>query len=265
VTTATRRGRFQGVLQILRFNWPMYAAAAVGLGGGAAGVAFLPLPSFVRTAVLIGIAAAGFWLLVSLAVSHYVYDRAGLYDGEWLARAVRQPPRGYANLHAGFDEFSTVLEARFPDTERVVLDFFDARTMTEPSIVRARALATSQPPAQQVDFAALPLKDRELDAAFLIFAAHELREHSARAQLLRELHRALRRDGSVVLVEHLRDAANFLAFGPGFLHFHSRAQWLRGITEAGFHVADEFPLTAFVRVFVLQKATVESNQPAVAI
>ena len=253
MTTATGRGQFQGVLQILRFNWPMYAAAAVVLGGGGAAVAFLPLPGLLRTAALIGIATAAFWLLVSLAVSHYIYDRSGIYDGEWLPRAVPRAPRRYANLHAGFDEFSNVLAARFSESERVVLDFFDAERMTEPSIARARALGTDQPPAQQVDFASLPLMDGELDAAFLIFAAHELRAPDTRAQLLRELERSLGRDGRIILVEHLRDAANFFAFGPGFLHFHSRAQWLNAVAAAGLYVADEFSLTAFVQVFVLEK------------
>lgn len=253
MTAGTHRSRFQGVLQILRFNLPMYAAAAVVLGGGAAAVCFLPLPSLVRTAALLGIAAAAFWLLVSLAVSHYVYDRAGIYAGEWLARALRRPPRRYANLHAGFDEFSNVLAARFPESERVTLDFFDAKRMTEPSIARARALTTNQPPAQQADFASLPLKDGQLDAAFLIFAAHELREHDARAQLFRELQRSLAADARVVVVEHLRDVANFFAFGPGFLHFHSRAQWLDAVAAARLKVVDEFLLTAFVRVFVLEK------------
>lgn len=253
MTAGTRRGRFRGVLQILRFNWPMYAAAAVVLGGGAIVIAFLPLPEFLRIAALAGIGAAAFWLLVSLAVSHYVYDRAGLYHGEWLARAVPASPRRYANLHAGFDEFSHVLATRFPQSERVVLDFFDAKRMTEPSIARARALATNQPPAQQADFSALPLKDGELDAAFLVFAAHELREHKARAQLLAELQRSLAPNGRIVLVEHLRNAANFFAFGPGFLHFHSRAQWLHAVAAARLVVADEFSLTAFVRVFVLEK------------
>ncbi|HEX8281270.1 MAG TPA: hypothetical protein VF551_07825, partial [Chthoniobacterales bacterium] len=113
------------MLQILRFNWPMYVTAAVVLGGGAVVVSFLPLYPLLRATMLIGIAAAGFWLLVSLAVSHYVYDLAGIYAGEWLERAVRQPPTRYANLHAGFDEFSNVLAARFPQSESIIFDFFD--------------------------------------------------------------------------------------------------------------------------------------------
>ena len=253
VTTPLRRGRYQGVLQILRFNWPMYASAAVVLGAGAAAVGFVPLPLFIRFATLIGIGAAAFWLLVSLAVSHYVYDLAGIYGGHWLARAVRRPPQHYANLHAGFDEFSHVLAERFPESQRHLLDFFDTKRMTEPSIARAREVTKNQAAAQQVDFRSLPLLDDQLDAAFLIFAAHELREPDARVQLFRELHRSLTRSGSIVLVEHLRDVSNFIAFGPGFFHFHSRGQWLDDFAAARLRPAKEFSLTPFVHVFVLDK------------
>lgn len=231
----------------------MYLVAAAVLGGGAAAVSFVPLPALVRTAALVALGAAGFWLLVSLGVSHYVYDLAGIYRGDWLTRAVPRSPQFYGNLHAGFDEFSDVLAARFPESQHLLLDFFDAKRMTEPSIARARDAANNQPAAQQVDFRLLPLQDERLDAAFLLFAAHELREHDARVQLFRELHRSLTPNGCVVLVEHLRDVPNFIAFGPGFLHFHSRAQWLDDFAAAGLRAAKEFSLTPFVHVFVLEK------------
>lgn len=250
---ALKRGRFQGVAQIVQFNWPMYAAAAVVLGGGAAVIHWLSPPNLVRLAAFGGIAAVAFWLLVSLAVSHYVYDRAGIYRADWLAAALPQAPHRYATLHAGLDEFSVVLAQRFPDAEQRILDFFDPQLMTEPSIARARKLARDQPAAEPVNFRTLPLDDGGLDAAFLIFAAHELRDPPSRVQLLRELRRTLVASGRVVLVEHLRDLPNLLAFGPGFFHFHSRAQWRRDFAASSLPVATEFSLTPFVRVFVLEK------------
>jgi len=151
------------------------------------------------------------------------------------------------------DECSTLGVITFRGTQLHVFDFFDPQRMTEPSIARARELARNQPRAEAVDFRSLPLSDEELDAAFLIFAAHELREPEARVALLRELHRSLKHDGELILVEHLRDLPNFIAFGPGFLHFHSRSQWLGGFAAAGLRVTKEFALTPFVRVLALAK------------
>jgi hypothetical protein len=54
-----------------------------------------------------------------------------------------------------------------------------------------------------------------------------------------------------LLVEHVRDAANFLAFGPGFLHFHSPASWRRCWEGAGLRSIDQFCVTPFVQVYVL--------------
>lgn len=209
----------------------------------------LPLPNFLRFLILLGLAAAGLWLVLSLAVSHYVYDRSGLYQADWLGQIFPRPPSRYANLHAGFDEFSGILRARFPRSHATVLDFFDPKEMSEPSIERARRAQTTR--ATSADIRALPFADEELDAAFLIFAAHELRQPKSRVQLFRELHRALKPSGRLVLVEHLRDLPNFLAFGPGFLHFHSRATWLHDISGAALIVKREFSLNPFVRVLVL--------------
>jgi hypothetical protein len=101
---------------------------------------------------------------------------------------------------------------------------------------------------------ALPAAARDLDAAFLAFAAHELRDHAARAELFRALADRLAPAGRVIVVEHLRDAPNFAAFGPGFTHFLSRPTWLRTFAAAGLAVRDEFPITPLVRVFVLGAA-----------
>jgi ubiquinone/menaquinone biosynthesis C-methylase UbiE len=135
-----------------------------------------------------------------------------------------------------------------------VIDIYDPRNMTEPSIARARRMYPASEPFQVGSAEALPLPDGDRDAIFLLFAAHELRDSDHRTQLLREAHRVLKKDGQVVLVEHLRDLPNFLAFGPGVLHFHSRHSWLRNIREAGFQIAQQRGATPFVRCFTLCKA-----------
>lgn len=249
----TSRGPYQGVLQIVRFNWPMYLTAGIVLVLGTGIALIAPLPKLGQVTLVAGLGLAGFWLVLSLLVSHFVYDRSQLHEGDWLTAALPDSPSRYATLHVGLDEFRGILRAKFPRAESTTIDFFDLAEMTEPSILRARREHAADLPAPiRADFRALPFPENEFDAAFLIFAAHELRAPASRTKLLQELRRVLQPNGKLLLVEHLRDLANFLAFGPGFLHFHSRAEWLRAITGANLSVIQEFRCTPFVRVFLLE-------------
>jgi SAM-dependent methyltransferase len=141
----------------------------------------------------------------------------------------------------------------FPDGRRRVLDIYVRSEMGEPSIERARRSALPAAAAEAANPFALPLENGECDAVFVIFAAHELRRRESRLQFFREVFRALKPSGCVVLVEHLRDWKNFVAYGPGALHFFSRRDWLGASREAGFTVAGETSVTPFVRCFVMAK------------
>jgi hypothetical protein len=247
------RGRFGGVLQIVRFNWPRYAAGAGAVVFSLAALRFVPLPAAARVFVWFGILPIAFWTGASLVVSHWVYDRAGIYDLQWVKAALVDVPDRWVNLHAGFDECTRGLRALFPHSHGLVWDFEDAQVVTEPSIKRARRTVTGAPRALRVNYASLPEGDCALDAAFLIFAAHELRLRQARSRFFRELFRTLRPAGTMLLLEHLRDLPNTLAFGFGALHFLSRGEWLRAAGGAGFELEREFSITPFVRVFLFRR------------
>jgi hypothetical protein len=57
----------------------------------------------------------------------------------------------------------------------------------------------------------------------------------------------------VVVTEHLRDPANFLAYTVGFLHFHSRQAWLDTFRAAGLRVEREVSITPFITSFFLRQ------------
>jgi ubiquinone/menaquinone biosynthesis C-methylase UbiE len=150
------------------------------------------------------------------------------------------------------DDFSNALEEAYGQPS-ANWDIFDSTTMTEPSIIRARSIRRSDKNASWADFRALPGEDKSFDTVFAMFVLHEIRDNGDRAKCLREVARCLSDDGRLVIVEHLRDLANSVAFGPGFLHFLPRSTWLEACASAGFTVEREASLTPFVRVFVTAK------------
>ncbi len=242
------RAPYAGLLQIFKYNRPFYLRTVAGVA--AAIVLSISLPSVLRNLLLFGTGIAVFWTCSSLLVSHYIYDRSGLYRLCWLPGCLSRPPMRWINIHAGIDEISLTIRSMFPGSEGQIIDIYDPREMTEPSIKRARVAAASPAFA---DPQRLPAPGQEFEAAFLIFAAHELRHHEARVRLLQEVARVLRIGGELVLVEHLRDWANFLAFGPGFLHFFPARIWQDAANAAGLPIRLRRTMTPFVHVFVLQK------------
>lgn len=247
------QGQFAGLVKIVRFNVQFYAISALGLLAAIFLIASRRLPQSLQLAVLCSAAIVVFWTLSSLFVSWYVYDHVGVTRWQWLRHRLISPPIRWVNIHAGFDESTSALRQLFPQTDSSVIDIYDTNEMTEPSLARARRIHPAIEPSVAGKHGALPLSDNDYDTVFLLFAAHELRVPEHRTELLRETARVLRETGYVVLVEHLRDWKNFLAFGPGFLHFHSKRNWLRSIRHAGLAVEQESQVTPFVACFVLRR------------
>ncbi len=243
------RHAFEGVLNVVRFNWPMMAIGAAVAAAGFAIASSRRLPIAARLA---GGAAGGgaAWLVgASLAASHWIYDRSDLYGWRWLRQLAPPEVEEIANLHAGFDETSEGLREAFPMARVRVLDFHDPAENTEPSIIRARRLHPPAPGSAAVRSDSLGLEAGSLDLACCILSAHEIRSRRGRIELLTQMRAALRDGGLVVVAEHLRDAANFAAFGPGAMHFFPRSEWLRCLRAARLLVVAEVAVTPFVRVF----------------
>jgi SAM-dependent methyltransferase len=199
-------------------------------------------------------ALAAAWGLASLLAAYWVYDRSGIYDLGWLPGLLREPPRCWVNVHAGLDETSPALQALFPTAESRVLDIHDPASMSEPAIGRARRRGPPPVAPEPANPRRLPLPDASAEAIVLVFAAHEIRDPGVRLAFFRELRRVLDPEGRIVLVEHLRDLANVLVFGPGAWHFLPEREWRRLGRESRLALHRSVRLTPFVRVFVLAAA-----------
>ena len=245
------RKPLHGTRQILAFNWPFYAVALSAIGAGIWALRARRWPRVLEWGGALGLAAGAWWSVASVAVSWWVYDASPLYKWEWLRAYFAGNPRDWAIFHAGVDDATPLLRELF-ESEGAAYDFFDASVMTEPSIGRARAVSLPEIAPVAIDFRAFPLESESLDAAFVMLAAHELREAAQREQFFGELARVLRPNGTLVVAEHTRSAANFAAFGPGALHFFAAQEWRRlGARE--FKETHEFGITPFVRAWVWRK------------
>jgi len=247
--------RFQGMIQIVRFNPSYYGAGAFTLLAGTLLLArtWNRIPPMLSILTLVGLVFACWWLLASLVVSHLVYDRSDWPRGAWLTSMIgKQSVQRVLNVHCGFDESTMRLRAWLPEAEVVALDLFDSVRLTETSIHRARAFRPPLPGTLQGAPERWPVEPASFDVVCFLLSAHEYRSSVEREALFQRAREGLRPGGCVLLAEHVRDPANFAAFGPGFLHFHSSAAWRRAWTGAGLQIHVEQRVTPWLSVWCLQ-------------
>lgn len=242
------RRPFQGVLNILNFNRHFYFYG-IGVLLLLLGMAYLiKLPMILSILMLLGFA---YGLLMPLIVSAYVYDFSGYYSLKWLDPLIEDSsqPLKLVNINAGFDETSYLLKDKLKQADLQVYDFYNQDRHTEPAIVRAREVSLVYPNTQPIESNAIPQTDASNDIVFLLSSAHEIRDFEEKVSFLKECRRILKPNGRVIMVEHLRDVPNFIAFTIGFTHFFSKDVWHKAFQSAGFSSFAEQKFTPFMSIF----------------
>jgi SAM-dependent methyltransferase len=242
---------FDGMLRVVQFNWPLYATAA--------GVVLLLLvlatqPLFavgLRVIFFVAAALVSLQTVLSLLASHWVYDRSALKDWRFLLGAGREGSLRIVNVHSGYDETSSALRNLFGNADISTIDLFPALGRREPSIVRARKLYPPSVNSICETVSGWPLADSSIDLILIAFAAHEVRDSKQRELLFQQARQVLKPNGRIVLVEHARDFANFVAFGPGFMHFLPLAEWIRCAAQNNLKIAKKYRITPLVAVLEL--------------
>lgn len=248
------RRPFQGVLNIIRFNWQYYITVIFIC------CLFLALRYNVLAPYITIFSLMIIMILcvtiVSLLVSYYVYDLTDLYELNWLDTCNQRSI--IVNINAGFDEISNLLRKKFINSDLIVLDFYDPNLHTEISIQRARNLYAPIPNTINTTTTKLPLTTNSTDYVFLFFAAHEIRDEAERILFFKEIKRILKNDGKIFITEHIRDLPNFLAYNIGFFHFHSRKSWIKVFNVSELTLLNEARLNPFVINFTLTKYGISS-------
>jgi hypothetical protein len=245
------RKPFEGITNILKFNWHYYLLAVLFI----ASTFFLTqlLPSYFSFYISLARILVIATVVVSLFVSCYIYDMSELYQFTWLKNYREGLQHNMVNIHAGFDETSHILHKLLPDTKLIVFDFFDPEKHTEISIKRARNAYPPYVGTKQIDTLRVPLENNSTDAIFLTFAAHEIRADDERVEFFKQLKDSLTVSGKIFLTEHPRDLPNFLVYNIGFFHFLSDATWKKTFDGAGLKIGATIKSTPFTTTFILEK------------
>ncbi|MFJ4675586.1 class I SAM-dependent methyltransferase [Kitasatospora sp. NPDC088783] len=253
---------FSGVREVVRYNWPMYAAGCLTAAAGLALAHRLPGPA--APLARAGAVAAVALLATGTAATWWVYDRSELRTFDWLEELLPTGPGEHLVVSSGLDETSRPVAARWPRHPQTVVDLYDPALMTEGSIRRARRLVPPAPGTLPGRPDRLPAATGSADTVLAVFAAHELRRPDDRHALFAEFARVLRPDGRLVLVEHLRDAANTAVYGPGARHFFPRRTWLRAAAAAGLRPVAQRRIGGLVTALSLTPAVTLTTTPTTA-
>ena len=194
-------------------------------------------------------------LIAPLIVSAYVYDFSKYYEFNWLDKYNFKDANTtkIVNINAGFDETSFIIKNRFPKSDLKVFDFYNEEDHTESAIKRARKVSLTYPGTQVIRTNRIPVESKSVDVVFLLSSAHEIRSNSEKTIFLSECNRILKPKGKIILVEHLRDLPNFLAFSIGYTHFFSKKTWKDVFSKASLKLSKEVKFTPFMSVFSFSK------------
>lgn len=239
-------------LDVLGFNIaPFVLAPSAGLIVVVLSLSWaLPAPFPIRLLLLtLGLGGIA-WTVLAVLVVWKTFGADGQTRWRWIGEAAGRPGR-WLNVTTGFDDSTAPLRAML-DGEGRSVDLFDADARHEAALRRARLSFRPAVASTSLDGLADVLPDGEADAVLLLMSGHEARG-ADRAALFGSLAAALSPAGRIVVVEHLRDAATVLAFGPGAWHFARRRDWLDVGGAAGLRLVEERRLSPWVRGFVFER------------
>jgi hypothetical protein len=238
-----------GLGRVVAFNWPKYVMAALLLVFGFGVAAFSSGPALV--ALLLGIAVLIYGVVASLIATWWVYDHRAeeLYQAIASEHAAGDP---WIMVHAGLDESQGRLDTLIGAAAKRI-DVGPASDQS-PSLERAHRLMGRDGERWN---GTLACETASIGFAVVLFGIHELSPTDSQS-LLAELQRVVRVDGTIAIVEHLRDIPNGFVFGPAALHFSTGRRWKTAMSQAGLVKQRAKRVALFVTVFSVKSPGVQA-------
>ncbi len=242
------RKPFQGIFNIIRFNWHFYVIAFAVI------ILLLFIGTYANPIISTFLQLIAFLIILtivtSLFVSYYVYDLSGFYKFNWIKK--NDKPISVINISAGFDETSILLKNKFKNSTFLALDFYNSKKHTEISIKRARKIYPSFPNTIKIKTSNIDLETNSIDKIFVILSAHEIRNPNERVAFFKELNRIVKPKGQIIVTEHLRDMVNFMAYNIGSFHFYSNSNWASTFSKSNLEIVSKIKNTSFISTFTLK-------------
>ena len=231
-----------GVGRVVLFNWPKYVAAIALLALGVVAASYSN--GTVRLTLMLVCTLIVYGFTASLVATWWVYDHRAQRLYQSIANQ-RHDTAPWLLVHAGFDESHGRLQALLgPPAHQ--FDIGPSRDRSR-SLRRAHALCGRDGVPVT---GPLPVGDSSIGLVVVLFGIHELHSDSDAIALLREVNRVTVGDGAVVIVEHLIDVANIVAYGPAAWHFSSGGRWRHAVAAAGMFLKSSTRVGGLVTVMV---------------
>ncbi len=237
--------RYYGTRQHVAAHWPRYL---LGFGG---------LSLAILVTALIG-AARNWWALLPLALAALLillyFFGASLWAAYWQhdARdydllfdvAGLRPEDRSVHLTLGQRHRALGLARRLTSGHLAVVDVYNPQLVANSAVARARRQAP--PPVtdprlswQEAGLDLLPFPNNSVRAVTLAYVVAEFWQLGDRQRLLTEIHRILRPEGRLVMIERVRNRAQWLSLGPAAWRLRPARYWRQLLAEAGFELQRE--------------------------
>jgi len=193
-------------------------------------------------------------IFFALFASYLLYDKSSLYVPTKLLKDFEfKKDDRVMLLHASFDPVSPQLEAMF-GSNLSVYNLYGNRHEHESAVKLSERMFPPHKKEVKIDPTKIPDKDGTFDYIMALTSAHEILAQEDRVKFFKEANRVLKKDGTIVLCEQMRNLINFIFFNIGAFHFVPLTNWKSAIRMADLEITKSEAITIWGTKLYIKKS-----------